>query len=42
MIFRRCTKGMKKNDFISPGIETGIENGIETLTELFTGADRVF
>jgi len=41
MIFRRCTKGMKANDFIETSIDTGITNAIETLTQIVQGADRV-
>jgi len=39
-IYRRCTKGMHPNPFITESIEAGIENGCETIIQLFGRADR--
>lgn len=41
MIFRRCTKGMHPNSFITDGIETGIANGCEAIMELFRMSGNV-
>ena len=41
MMFRRCVKGMKRNDFIETSIDTGITNAIAALTQIVQGADHV-
>jgi hypothetical protein len=41
LTFRRCIKGMKKNDFVLTSIDNGIQNAIEALTQMVQGADHV-
>jgi hypothetical protein len=41
MIFRRCTKGMHPNPFVTDGIEAGIANGCEAILNMFKGAGNV-